>query len=495
MKPLLLPEQMAAADRATIDAGTPAETLMDRAGRGTAGAVLRLAGHRYGTRVVLLCGKGNNGGDGFVAARVLGGEGVAAARLLVDGAPALGGPAAHHLELARRRGVRVDTFTPDGLSGADVVVDALVGTGFKGSTEGLLADAIGAINDNSAVVVAADIPSGVDGATGAAPGPAVRADVTVAFGAAKIGTCVGPGAVLAGEVEVVDIGIEVPASQVSLLEGDDVRRALPGRALDSHKKSRGAVALMGGSSGMSGAVALAVRGAMRAGAGYVSVGTTLEVERVISQLVPESVKHVLSEGDTLSLDGLKRFADVLEVSDAVALGPGLGVGHEQQSLVDELMRRVSVPLVIDADGLNVLEDHLEGLKQRSAPTVLTPHPAELARLMGSDVSQVQLDRVSAARAAASDLGSIVVLKGYRTVVAAPSGEVVICPTGGAELATAGTGDVLTGVVAALIAGGLDPFSAAWCAVWLHGEAGDRVRSGAVAWDVAEAIRSEVTGTS
>jgi hydroxyethylthiazole kinase-like uncharacterized protein yjeF len=377
-----------------------------------------------------------------------------------------------------------------------VIVDALFGTGFKGRAGGAAATAIASINEAAAPIVAVDIPSGVDGSSGAVDGPAVKATATVAMAAMKVGTAVGAGAVHAGTTEVVDIGIPVRGARLWLAESSDVASVLPRRRPDSHKRSNGAVALLGGSSGMSGAVVLAARAAVRAGAGYATAGVTAAVEPIVSGAVPEVLTHTVTTEQALGPEALDEFKPVLERADVLAIGPGLGTGSRQTELVVEAIKLVEVPLLIDADGLNVLVGRTDELSARSAPAVVTPHPAELARLLECSTNEVQADRLHAVHTAAAKLSCVVVLKGHRTLIGDPSGKVVVNPTGGPELATAGTGDVLTGIVAALLAAGTDPFLAAVAATYIHGLAGSvavkRIgETGVLAGDVAESVPAAV----
>lgn len=492
MRPLVTPKEMARADSATIDAGTPGVELMERAGRAVLRAVLEVAGGRYGRRITIVCGPGNNGGDGFVVARLARREGCSVRCVFVGDPSRVKGDPAHHLELFRSAGGRTYGLEPDSLEHSDVIVDALFGTGFHGAARGAPAAAIDAMNSSVAPVVAIDIPSGVDGATGAADGPAVWAAVTVAMAALKVGTAVPPGAIHAGRIEVADIGIAVQDTGISLSEAADVAALLPRRAVDSHKRSSGSVALLGGSAGMSGAIILAARAAMRAGAGYATVGVTQGVEAVVSVAAPEILTRVVSDSDVLGPDALDAFKDVIERADVLAIGPGLGASQPQAGLLEAVLRRVEVPVVVDADGLNVLAGDTAALAGHTAPIVVTPHPGELSRLLGVSTAAVQNDRIGSARSAAERFGCVVVLKGFRSLIADPSGHLVVNPTGGPELATAGTGDVLTGVVAALIGGGLDPFEAAWAATYVHGLAGSiaaqsKGTTGVVAGDVADAL--------
>ena len=483
---------MSAADEAAIEAGTPAFVLMERAGRALARAAIELAGGRYGKRAVVVCGKGNNGGDGFAAARFLVREGVLVNCLSVVHVADIKGAAAQHLESLQASGCTVQRFAGDLFDQTDVIVDAIFGTGFRGAVEGVPAKAIEAINESHAPVVSADIPSGVAGATGRVEGPAVKAAVTVAMAAEKHGTATGEGAARSGRVIVAEIGIPVSTSRAGVPDEDDVGALLPRRAPDAHKRSGGAVAVLAGSTDMTGAAVLVAQGAARAGAGYVTVGGVRRVIEVVQSSLFEVLAKSLGDEDVLTQDSLGVFEEVIERADALAVGPGLGQGDSQRGLVESVLDDVSIPVVLDADGLNVLGKHTESLSGRSQPVVITPHPAELARLLEISTEDVQADRMGAARKAAAEFGCVVLLKGFRTVIAKPDGTVIVNPTGGPELATAGTGDVLTGVVAALLAAGLGDFEAAWVGAFIHGKAGSIASSylgssGVLAGDVAEAL--------
>ncbi|MQA99642.1 MAG: NAD(P)H-hydrate dehydratase [Actinobacteria bacterium] len=503
---------MARADKATIDAGTTAEVLMDRAGRAVARAAIRLMGGRYGKRALVVCGKGNNGGDGFVAARVLRAEGVGVDCVVMFDPAEAGGAAAHHLDLMRRAGVHPDRFELgkwEPRYGYDVAVDAIFGTGFQGTVEeGSDIAHVFEILDYLPVV-AADIPSGVDGTTGAVRGEAVRADVTVAMQAQKTGTALAPGSDRAGHVEVVDIGVDlsdVTAASASLVEASDVARWLPHREPSAHKKSAGWVVVLAGSEAMRGAALLTCRGAMRMGAGYVTLATTPSVRDAATSVLPELLCERASDEDVLGPEALDRIGDLLDRADALAIGPGLGRGEAQSRLIERVMREVDLPLVVDADALNALEGRSDLIGERgrrrypgdgrgaslAGVTVLTPHPAELARLLGTTSQEVVGDRLSAAVAAAR-MGAVVVAKGHRSIVVDHGdAEASIVPVGGPELATAGTGDVLTGAIAARLAAGTWGTGAALVATYVHGVAGELAAGthggeGVLAGDVAEAL--------
>jgi ADP-dependent NAD(P)H-hydrate dehydratase / NAD(P)H-hydrate epimerase len=399
------------------------DDLMEHAGAGLATVTAQIA---PAGRVVVACGTGNNGGDGRVAARLLRAQGRD-----VD-------VVEHPFDLAR-------------LDGAAVVVDALLGTGFEGTPRPPLDDVIRAINACGAPVVACDMPSGVDGSTGEVAGEAVRATATATFHAAKPGLYVHPGKAHAGAVHVIPIGIPdgAPVAPRAWLVGDGVLRGLPGRSADSTKFSSGTVVVVGGSPGLTGAPALAAAAAQRAGAGYVTIASDADV--------PHRPVEVMQRG----LDGLDVL---LAKASAVVLGPGLGPGGAE--LARDLYARTEVPLVLDADGLNAFAGH--AFPDRGAPAILTPHAGELARLIDTDV---KARRLGSARAAARHARAIVVLKGDDTLIATPAGEVLVSPGGAPALATAGTGDVLAGVIAALLARGVEPERAAAAGVLAHVRAG------------------------
>ncbi|HEX2240106.1 MAG TPA: NAD(P)H-hydrate dehydratase, partial [Actinomycetota bacterium] len=430
-------------------------------------------------------------GDGFAAARNLSSEGVAASCVLVADESSIKGAARTHLKRARKAGVPVLPYTESVLHKADLVVDAIFGTGFHGAPSGLPAEAIAAINKSGTPTLAIDIPSGVDGATGRIEGEAVVAHATVAMAAEKLGTALPPGTLHAGRVSVADIGIQVAESSLGRVEAADVSAILPRRSADAHKRSVGSVALLGGSAGMTGAIVLAARGAVRAGAGYATVGTTRTAGEVVARSLPEVLWRRLTEGDSLDATALDAFEDVLARADALALGPGLGTNGGQRELVAEALGEIDIPVCVDADALNVLATDPSPLERRGAPTVLTPHAGELARLLGTDTKEIVNDRLGSVRAAARRFGCVVLLKGFRTLIARPDGFVAVNPTGSSALASAGTGDVLTGAVSALLAVGVEPFAAAYSAAFVHGLAGDlaeaRAGAGVLAWDVAEAL--------
>jgi NAD(P)H-hydrate epimerase len=477
MEPVLTPEAMAAADRRTIDAGTPVALLMERAGRAVAWEVRAALGGTYGARGVVLCGKGNNGGDGVVAARALARWGVRTD--VVELAGGIDGRA-----LARR------------LARADVAVDALFGTGLARHLEGDAATAVAALRAWGGLTVAVDIPSGIDGLTGAVRGTAVVADRTVTFAARKPGLLFEPGRSHAGLVRVADIGVDLgpdggASPPMAVLDAVDVAALLPARAPGAHKWSA-ALLVIGGSGGMTGAPLFASHAAMRAGAGIVwcalpgaAAARGAGGSEVVARALPDDDGVLAAESASEVLTWVRRFG-------ALALGPGLGTAPGTVNAVIDILRGAPVPVVLDADGLNALGGDLGVLRDRGGAgraTVVSPHEGEYARLAGRRVGE---DHIAAARELATAAATVVLLKGPGTVVAAPDGRVTVNPTGSEALASAGTGDVLTGVVGAFLARGLEPFAAASAAAWVHGAAADRARettgsSGMVANDLVGAI--------
>jgi ADP-dependent NAD(P)H-hydrate dehydratase / NAD(P)H-hydrate epimerase len=373
---------------------------------------------------------------------------------------------------------------------ADLGVDAVFGTGFHGVPDGAWAGAIEVLNGADLPVVAVDIPSGVDGATGAVEGTAIRADLTVTFGAAKLGVALLPGAELAGDVRVVDIGFaSEPTSSVGLTEPADVAAVLPARAVDGHKKASGTLVVVAGSRTMTGAARLVAHAAGRVGAGYVVVAVPASILPVVQRGLDETVFLPLPETDagTVAMEAVGIVAEHASTANALAIGPGLSQDPATASFVRALVREIEVPVVIDADGLNAFAADRRALADRKAEAVLTPHVGELARLLG----RAPLDRWTEARSLAAETDAVALVKGTRSVIAAPDGAARVNPTGSTALATAGTGDVLTGTIGGLLARGVDPFAAAWSGAYLHGLAGilaaQRHGAGVLAGDVAERL--------
>jgi ADP-dependent NAD(P)H-hydrate dehydratase / NAD(P)H-hydrate epimerase len=496
MLPLLTAAETQALDRETEARGTSVATLMERAGFAVARAAIGAAGGSYGRRAVVLCGKGNNGGDGLVAARHLVRSGLRVEVILLDD-PSPGAPVAMlgRLEAA---GITPRPFDPQALSRAltraDVAVDAMFGTGFRGAVQGPYAEAIRVLAAGGPAVVAVDIPSGVEGDTGAVRGPAVTAGLTVTFGAPKVGTVLFPGAAYVGVLEVADIGFppDLVRGEVQLIESGDVAGLLAPREADTHKRATGVVLVVAGSRRMTGAPLLVAQGAYRMGAGLVTMAVPEGILPVVQAGLPEATFLPLPEGPAGAV--AEGGADIdLSPFGAVALGPGLSTDGEASAFVRRLVARSPVPVVVDADAINAFAGRSGDLARRDGDAVITPHTGEFGRLFGMPASEVIEDRLGLARKAAAETRAVVLLKGSRTVIASPEGEVRINPTGTSALATGGTGDVLTGAVAAALARGISPVDAATAAAFVHGLAGraaaERMGEGTMAGDVARLIPS------
>ncbi len=497
--------EMAAVDRCAEEThGIPVSVLMDRAGRRIAEAAELLLGPARGRRIAFFCGRGNNGGDGFVAARALRARG-ADAHVILVGAPGDLRPDARRAWDAVLAGGVEHTACADaaaldatraGVLDADLFVDALLGTGFTPPARGLLQAAISFINSLGRPVLAVDIPSGLAADYGRVDGEAVRATATVTFGYPKPCLVLHPGARHTGRLWLADIGF--PPGTDTLVAGDvqvttagDLSPHLAQRDPESHKGTFGHVLLLAGSRGMVGAAALAARGALRAGAGLVTVALPASVAPPLLHGLPEAMLLPLPDGEQRAGGDDATAAVVRHIHrfSALAMGPGLSGGDRTASLVRGLCAATELPLLIDADALHALADAgPQTIRRRGTPAVLTPHPGELSRLIGMSTAEVQADRITAARACADRFNAVVVLKGSRTVVAPPSGPVWINPTGNPGMAAAGMGDVLTGAISAHLARGMAPLPAALLGAYLHGLAGDLAVADSGPWGI---LASEV----
>jgi NAD(P)H-hydrate epimerase len=507
--------QMKELDRRTIEeAKVPGATLMERAGSGVVAAMERAAGSLSGKTVAVLCGKGNNGGDGFVVARLLRKRRAKVHVLLLARPGDLSGDAqTMHRRLLSVAGSKVVSAVPSpdairaALSQSDLIVDALLGTGLSAPIRDPYRTAIEAINGAERPVIAVDLPSGIHADTGAIMGAAVQADLTVTFGLPKLGLYTGAGLDHAGTVEVVDIGIpaefvETIASRVSLITGETVRRLIPDRRISSHKGTYGHAGIIAGSVGKTGAAAMAAKAALRVGAGLVTVATPASVNDTLESKLLEAMTVPMPEtkARTLARTGLEEILSFVNARTAVAIGPGLTTHPETVELIHALLPRLEKPSVLDADALNALAGHTALLDMCKVPPILTPHPGEMARLVdGASTRSINDDRIGAAAAFAKARRVLLVLKGARTVIAHPDGRAAVCPTGNPGMATAGTGDVLTGMIVGLLAQGLTPWDAACAGTFLHGLAGDlaaaeRGLAGLTAGDVIERIPSALIET-
>jgi hydroxyethylthiazole kinase-like uncharacterized protein yjeF len=503
---LVTAEEMRALDAATIESGTPGEVLMERAGAGATQALVRFFPHmkERGARAVIVAGKGNNGGDGFVIARLLRRRGVRVALLLLGRSADLRGDALQMWQALRgspesfheiRDGGDIGRVA-EALDGAECVVDAIFGTGLSKPVKGIHAEVIELVNACGVPVFAVDIPSGLHADTGQALGTVVQAEATATFGFAKVGQVLYPGSSYCGELAVVDIGIAADAvaqrpPRTALLLAADLAPLVPRRLLDAHKGVAGHLLVVAGSLGKTGAALLATRAASRCGAGLVTVAGPASLNSIYAGGVLEAMTAPLADDAGLMHFEASHLRQLADGKSALVIGPGLGTHSDVRRLVDWSLAEAGVPLVLDADALTVLAADKQPLRESESAVVLTPHPGEMARLIGDSVAAVQADRVGCARRFAVDHGCVLVLKGARTVVAAADGFVWVNSTGNPGMASGGMGDVLAGMIGGLLAQGVPPAEAARLAVYVHGMVGDRVAErgelGLIASDIVAAL--------
>ena len=487
LDPLYEAEEMRAADAWAIEEqGVPSLDLMERAGAGLARVTAAAA--RPG-RVRVVVGKGNNGGDGLVVARLLREDGHDVDVLAVAPLEELRGDPAANLD--RLPGAPPEPFAPELLARSGVVVDALLGTGFEGSPREPVTSAIAAINAQDAPTVACDVPSGVNASSGEVDGEAVRAAATATFHGSEVGLHVEPGKEHAGDVHVVEIGIPrgAPGASGAGLISERVLDLFPRRRRSGSKFSSGVVVVVGGSTGLTGAPTMAARAAQRAGAGYVQVAVPAPAQPAVDlRLLEQMSRGLPDEHGSHTPAGVEHVQEMAERAGAVVLGPGIGRAPGALEFARGVARAVQTPLLVDADGLNAHAGRLELLRDRRAATVLTPHEGELARLLELDSEAVHRQRLACAREAAERSGALVLLKGDDTIVAAPGGPAAISPGGTPALATAGTGDVLSGLIGALLAKDLGPLEAAAMGALAHVLAG---RAAAESFGVDHVIAGDV----
>lgn len=499
-------ETMKAIDTHCIDAlGIPGLKLMEAAGIGTSRVADAKLGGSRGKTVTVVCGKGNNGGDGFVIARDLRARGADARVFLVGHIDDVSGDARTNLEKLPRREIVETADGPavaslvDSMRESDLVVDAVFGTGFEGAPRGLSGTVIGQMNACGRPVLAVDVPSGLNGTTGQAGGECVRAAWTCTMGLPKRGFYLHPGREYAGEIHVIEIGIpssalEAVGAHENVLLPDEAAALLPARPEDAHKGVFGRVLVIAGSVGLTGAASLASMSALRSGAGLVTLGLPASLNDIVEAKLTEVMTRPLPETAerTISREALAETRDLAAGCDAVALGPGLSTNGETREFVRDLVREIDRPCVVDADGVNALDLGVLSARAGGAAMVLTPHPGEMSRLTGREVPEIVSNGADLAREVARETGATVLLKGAPTYVADPSGEIYVNPTGNAGLASGGSGDVLTGVIAALLGQGLGGTGAAALGAYVHGLAGDFAagelgRTGMIAGDVLNAL--------
>jgi hydroxyethylthiazole kinase-like uncharacterized protein yjeF len=501
--------------------GIPGLILMENAGL----SIVKVIMHRFfkgkpqGKKAVIFAGPGNNGGDGFVVARHLVNKGALVEIFITTAPENYKGDAAVNLEIVNNMGISCQVLQPDALSAlkpiikeADLVVDALFGTGFKGVPREPLATLIGIVNDAGSPVLAVDIPSGLEADTGRVNGECIRAAVTVTMGMPKIGLYLNPGSDYTGEVVVGDISFPPQLKGEAgggfyLLDQRMVAGALPSRLPIQHKGDFGHVVVIGGTRGYTGAAALASNAALRGGAGLVTAVIPEQLYPIAAVKLTEAMTYPAagSKNGGFSSSCLASIQAVLDKATVIAVGPGLGQEEETAEFLEELLTNTRVPLVLDADALNILayKKHLltlSSLAEQRKQWVLTPHPGEMARLCGTSISEIQESRLKYAEQASQEWGVTVVLKGNKTIVAAPGSPLFINPTGNPGLASGGTGDVLAGLIASFLAQGLLPVQAAYCGAYIHGLAADQIAdkkgtNGMIAGDLLDEIPLVIEGLS
>lgn len=479
---ILTGAEMQAADRLAIDGlGLPAAALMESAGRHVAIEAAKMA--PAGRAIAVVCGRGNNGGDGLVAARLLSDWGRTVEVILCGEPSRTSDETRIQLRIADALGLAIREVTDvddvaqlPGPASYGLIVDALLGTGVKGAVRGLAAEAIAWMIGHEAPILAVDVPSGVCSDTGQVLGVAVRADATVTFAASKLGHWLFPGAGHVGRLVVVDIGIPditlaAQGPERLIMGRHTLSPAFARRPQDSHKGTFGHVYVLAGSPGKTGAARMAGDAAMRAGAGLVTLGTGREAFRLIAGELHELMAEIAYEPGEVVVSAAERLAHRMGACQAAAIGPGLPPEPALGDILAALLPRLEPPAVVDAEALNLLARRRE-VFEAGGPRILTPHPGEAGRLLGKTTAEIQADRVGAALTLADETGAVVVLKGAHTLVADPDGRLQVCPDGNAGMASAGMGDVLTGIIAALLARGLSPFDAATAGVVWHAQAAD-----------------------
>lgn len=497
--------EMREVDRRTIeDVGLPAIVLMENAGRQVVAAMEAEFRDLAQQRVAVICGRGNNGGDGFVVARTLRQRGVDVAVFVVGPVAEIRGEARINLEILGRLGVSVVEIGNEqdwelhalDVARCGIIVDALFGTGLRTPLQGLLSTLVADLNALGAPIVSIDLPSGLSADTHEPIGDAIEATLTVTLAAPKLPLVLPPGEAYAGRLVIADIGI--PSSVIDSVEGDrlelltreEIRTLVAPRAPESHKGDFGHVLVVAGGPGKTGAAHLAAMGALRSGAGLVTVATPRGCQATLAALAAEYMTEALDEtaSGTVAPSALARILELPH--DVIAIGPGLGVDPDTRRLVRELLDRAPGPVVVDADAINAFAGDAEGLRsRRGGQVVVTPHPGEMARLLGVSTEEIQSHRIRVARDFAVHHQVHLVLKGYRTLIATPQGTVAINPTGNPGMATGGCGDVLTGMIAAWIGQRLAPDAACRLAVYLHGAAGDLAAAdiGAIAMTAGDLV--------
>lgn len=511
--------QMAELDRLSVRKyGIPTLSLMENAGRSCADRILRILEEKAGSpeeaSVAVVCGRGNNGGDGFVIARHLHNRGVYVEVFLLDEEERLSPDARVQYDILKRLDVECRVIRDQEgvedlrtfLEEVHLCVDAILGTGLSSPLEGLIREVVEVINLSMAPVFAVDIPTGIDASTGRILGEAIRADYTGTFGLLKLGHVLLPGSLHCGETDIYDIGIPSKAVfdvdiKTEALDEQVVKSMLSIRPPDFHKGDAGRVFVIGGSPGMTGAPCLAGQAAMRMGAGLITVVVPASLRPIVESKLMEVMSQGIADGGRgfFSKEMVPELLERIARADVVVIGPGLGTDSSVAGFMAEIVPRIKVPFLIDADGLNALADQIGILRTVAAPCILTPHPGEMSRLTRESVEAIEAQRIGSARHLAEEQGVTVILKGARTVIATPKGDIFINTTGNPYMASGGMGDALSGMVAALAAQGLSPTDAACAGVFLHGMSADLLlrdhpMSPVSAMDVIENLRRALQHT-
>lgn len=497
------PSQMQQIDRAAIEGmGVPGLTLMENAGRGTFDTIVRYYGEATGKSAVVFCGKGNNGGDGFVIARYLKQSGADVLTILLGNKSDVKGDAATNLARAEQLGIPIRQLADPGQieipSEAWLIIDAIFGTGFNGDIQEPICSVIDKINAADCPIVAVDCPSGLDGATGRVSNPTVKAHLTVTFGLPKIGQALYPGKSYCGNLEIIDIGFPAGLDKdinTYIITEQLAASYLPARNPESHKGDYGKLFILAGSIGYTGAATLTSLAALRSGTGLVILGIPESLNAIMETKVTEVITKPLPDvrkGGHLATRGMGEIRQQVNWADALAIGPGIGTHHETTELVNRLVRQIEKPAVIDADGLNIIAKDISVLKEHKGPLVISPHYGEFARLTKLPIEEIFQNRFELAKAFAKEHNLTLILKGAPSIVATKSDEIYINYSGNDGMATAGSGDVLTGLIAGFLAQGLDSEKAAILATYAHGLAGDLAagelgRRGMIAGDILRMV--------
>ncbi|MFW6006753.1 MAG: NAD(P)H-hydrate dehydratase [Halanaerobiales bacterium] len=507
---VLRPEEMKEMDKKTIENGYPEILLMEAAGRGVAQICSNQL--KNNNRVLIFCGKGNNGGDGLVAARFLNRKSFEVEIISTAKKSELKGVTLKNFELCQMHDLTINLVSEmnfdevkDKISHSDIIIDAMLGTGLKGNLRGNIAEIVDLINkfkQPTSTVIAVDIPTGISGKNGTVLGNAIKADYTATMAFLKVGLCVYPGKKYTGEIEIIDIGMPEKTSKDKidynhfLLNEKEASSLLPVRSEVGHKGTFGRIGIIGGSRGMSGAPYLSGHAALKTGAGLVKLAVPESIQDIVASYIPELLtRGIDDDANGIIRNDLSSIKEFMQKQRVLAVGPGLGKSKAAKIMVKYIMEEFENTLVLDADGINLIGK--KELKKRESPLIITPHPGEMARLLDKTIKEIQNNRINISREIATRYNIYLILKGAASIVALPDGKIYINPTGNNGMATAGSGDVLTGIISGLIGQGLDCIEASVLGVYLHGLAGDIAREkftsqGVKAGDLIKSIPESIS---